>query len=76
VSKVDLLEFYDAWIMPPSYRRADESSEELFAPSVEHAMGQVGDTGLLVEDRDSVTLTPAGDVFVTVWLRHLEQRDG
>ena len=76
VSKADLLDFHDAWIMPPSHRRPDDVSDRLFAPSVEHAIGQVADTGLLVEDRESVTLTPAGDVFVTAWLRHLEQRDG
>jgi len=76
VSKADLLDFYDAWIMPPSEAWPDEARDSLFAPSVEHAIGQVADTGILLEDEDSVTLTPAGDVFVTAWLRHLEQRDG
>lgn len=73
-SKADLLDFYDAWILPPSQLTADDVTKDLFAPSVDDALGQVADTGLLNEDRESVTLTPAGDVFLTVWLRHMERR--
>ena len=51
VSKVDLLDFHDAWILPPSHIHPDEVGDRLFAPSVEYAIGQVADTGLLVEDR-------------------------
>ena len=76
VSKAELLDFYSAWIGLTLDAFSDQDMDDFFAPSVDHAIGELAEHGLVVEDRDSVTLTPAGDVFVTAWLRHMEQRDG
>ena len=33
----------------------------------------MGGHGLYIEDADSITLTPFGDVFVTAWLEFIQQ---
>ena len=66
----ELTEFYAAWWYSPSFRERYPREDDL---SVRVALGHVVDTGLLDESADAVRLTEAGDVFVTWWLKRMEQ---
>ena len=66
----ELADFYDAWWFAPSYRELYPREDDR---RVRVALGQVADTGLLEQSADAVRLTDAGDVFVTWWLKVMEQ---
>jgi hypothetical protein len=50
----------------------DEWIAPLDRPRIAVALGRMADTGLYVETDDGITLTAAGDVFVTAWLKYME----
>ena len=78
VSKRSMLEFLERWHWSPTSRREwDELDagwqERHYGPRVQESAGMWADTGLYTEDAASITLTPFGDVFVTAWLKFLEE---
>jgi len=67
----ELAAFHDAWLLRRSYREVHP--RDLDDLHVRVALGHVADTGLLEERSDAVRLTEAGDVFVTWWLKVMEE---
>jgi len=76
VSKDEILDFAVDWTWSP--KELDEFTtldiHEWERPLVDATIGRLADTGLFVETPDSVTLTDAGDVFVTAWLDYVQDR--
>lgn len=76
VTKEEILDFFTHWRRTPEelayYREIDHDSRSWDQPMVDSSLGKLADTGLYVESADSITLTGAGDVFVTGWLKYME----
>jgi hypothetical protein len=73
----EIADFNRNWFSVPELRdsRSPESNAwvaEYTRRESRHYLGLMADTGLYTESDEAVTLTEAGDVFVTAWLRYLE----
>ena len=76
VTKDEIMDFVSDWRRSPEelayFREIDYDSRSWDQPLIDASLGKLADTGLYVETAGSVTLTDAGDVFVTAWLNHME----
>jgi len=76
VGKDELLDFFTAWRRSPDelayYREIGHDGQGWDRSMIEHSLWKLADTGLYVETPEAVTLTDAGDVFVTAWLTNME----
>lgn len=73
----EIVALHRGWRRSPAEQRELESDDwfdEHDLSGVLVALGLMADAGLYVESSEGITLTDAGDVFVTAWLRFMEGR--